>query len=859
MTKEIFNKADKALTTRLRRAIATKLRDNEPSEKVLNNILSGLKEIGEELTPEQLDTFLADQAGVLEERESIFHPNNGMAKYFAINNQPLSLIVSTSNKHNAIEQTISEIQARGVSQLNITSDLLDDREIILTTLKGGLENSNLKGDTIPFSEEELKLIQGLIDLTENIDSSKEYELKESEFKQLNLVADSLSQIQVMKVQEREKYYRYWKEVHDDFQSFHDYIAMIQPAIQRLATELRGMTITREGGFTDAEEELGEALESVVLPNYVLKVSKISREDYTDEAKKLKLTYQFLRSIRANIPQSLQAFKDVEDAEGSAQSSAREEAAFTEDGQPLQGGGGVSVDEDLMNELSAKERELEELLKKENAYFDPLYVVLGIEKEVSDLNPDVIDSIRDEIKSIMRTNQESQYFEELEEILDDEIELFLEQYKDATTAMAGDDNQYYLPMMDNTEIVEAFTKLGVEVELESSRENFDIISERKSYKEAVEYINAETKGFFKVISRVLQLSKGTIPIARRSVSPKGTKGKVNYEQMYMQGGESLELPVKVSEVDLQKLQQLDNLTRYLERYYMKPLGSDYVLLGDVPEFFTSAQFRDIFTHLKGTRKQQVKRALRQSYVPFVDSRDYGKVMDWLDLFKDPQSLYMSDKLISTFEEALSSFVKFWEIVNNVAKETDEAPTEEITKEIKTVMGSMLHEIAFDSLGGDESKVAQWKWRRQPLSYWKEQQENNNYTIENLLVLLEDPDWKVFIEDNMAKDKQLRRKHESLINKLKKPIMKMAGPITYAMLQATDVIRKMSGQRIYKSNLDVSDIDDLSFIIDMVKKENKVDIYGVDIYNIVKSNSSFNSLSTKYGIPQDVVYKIKGMFR
>tara|TARA_R100000353_G_scaffold113438_2_gene81211 strand:- start:6589 stop:9165 length:2577 start_codon:yes stop_codon:yes gene_type:complete len=858
MTEQIFNKAGKALTTRLRRAINTKLNDSEPSQKVLDNILQGLQEIGEGLTPEELDTFLKDQAGVLEERDAIFHPENGMAKYFAINNQPLSGIITTGNRNKAIDETIAAIQARGVSQLNFTLDLLDDKENVITTLKGGLDNSNLKGDTAPFSEEELTLIKGLLDLIENIDEEKEYELKESEFKQLNLIADSLSQVQVMKVQEREKYYKYWKEIYNEFQSLHDYLAMIQPAIQRLARELGGITITREGGFTDTEVELGQALESVVLPNYVLKLTQITRSDYTDEAKKLKLTYQFLRAIRADIPESLQVFREVEELEGEVQSSARVEPQFTEDGNPVQGGGGASIDENLQAELTAKEKEAAELLKRQDVGFDPLYVILGIDKEVSDISPNVVNEVKQEIKSIMRTNQESKYIAELEELLDEEIDLFLDQYKDATTAMA-DENQYYLPMMDNDEIIEAFTTLGVEVEVEASAENFDIVTKRMPYKKAVEYINAETKGFFRVLGRVLQLSKGTIPIARRSVTPKGASGQVKYEQMYMQGGESLELPIKVSEVDAQKLQELDSMVRYLEEYYMEPLGSDFVLLGDVPEFFTSAQFRDIFTHLKGTRKQQVKRALRQGYVPFVDSRDYGRVMDWLDLFKDPQSLYISDKLINTFEEALSSFVKFWEIVNNVAKETDEAPTEEITKEIKSVMGAMLYEIAFDSLGGDESKVAQWKWRRQPLSYWKEQQENNNYTIENLLVLLEDPDWKVFIEDNMAKDKQLRRKHEALINKLKKPIMKMTGPITHAMLEATDMIRKMAGQRIYRSNLDITDIEDLSFIIDMVKKENKVDIYGVDIYNIVKSDSSFNSLATNYGISQEVVYKIKGMFR
>ena len=858
MTEQIFNKAGKALTARLRRAINTKLNDNEPQEKVINNILAGLEEIDEALTPKELDSFLNDQAGVLEERDAIFHPENGMAKYFAINNQPLSGIVTTSNRNKAINETIAAIQARGVTQLNFTLDLLEDKKDVLTTLKGGLKNTNLKGKTLPFSQEELDLIKGLIKLIQGIDEKKEYELKESEFKQLNLVAASLSQVQVMKVQEREKYYSYWKNIDDRFQGFHNYLAMIQPAIQALAREVGGITITRDTPLTESEKDLGAALESVVLPNYVLKVSKITREDYTDEAKKLKLTYNFLRAIRAEIPDSLKVFREVEEAEGRVLAETQAEPQFTEEGAPVQGGGGASVNENVQAELTAKEKELAELLKKEDVSFDPLYIILGIDKEVSDISPNVIEATKQEIKSIMRTNQESKYFAELDELLDEEIDMFLDQYKDATTAMTQD-NQYYLPMMDDDAIVDALTQLGVEVEVEASTENFDITTRRMPYKEAVEYINAETKGFFKVLGRILQLSKGTIPIARRSVTPKGASGQVKYEQMYMQGGESLELPIKVSEVDAERLQELDQLIKYLEEFYMEPLGSDYVLLGDVPEFFTSAQFRDIFTHLKGTRKQQVKRALRQGYVPFVDSRDYGKIMDWLDLFKDPQSLYISDNLINTFEEALSSFVKFWEIVNNVAKETDEAPTEEITKEIKSVMGSMLYEIAFDSLGGDEEKVAKWKWRRQPLSYWKQQQDENNYTIENLLVLLEDPDWKIFIEDNMAKDKQLRRKHEALIGKLKKPIMKMTGPITHAMLEATDMIRKMAGQRIYKSTLDISDIDDLSFVIDLVKKENKVDIYGVDIYNIVKSESSFNSLATNYGISQEVVYKIKGMFR
>jgi RNA-binding protein YhbY len=829
------------------------LNDKEISEKRLGIIIPALAEDGVVIDEKGYNDYLKDMAGVLEERTAIFNPKEGLGKYFAINKQPLSALATRGTRKEINDEVAKRIAERGVSLINLTQDALENKQMIIDTLESALDNENIKGGkTLPFSDDELQLIRGLIDKLKSVDESKEYALKESDWEQLKNVSQNMSKVQVIKVQAREEYYNYWEGIHREYDDFHDYIVSIQPALNELLDQLIELGVKKE-----VEKELGTALESVILPNYIFKVRPVPREELDEESKALKITYDFLSFIGAQIPDRLSQYRKIEDLQAQAEATLREEAAFDEAGNPLQGGGGASFDEEAVNALAVAIDELEEQEVKATVYFDPLFAILAMQNEkTSDFTPQVIERAKEEIKQVFRGNEDSEYFDDIEQLIDNQISSFLKQYEDATVA-AGE--SFYLPMFDDDNIVSMFTELNVQVEVESSKESDEIVRETMTYAKAVEYVNRETKGFFRTIGRILEITRGTIAMSKKSTTPKGGGGGEEGQDMVWLGGTQIELPVKISEVNAERLQDLDNLTEKLEEYYMKPLGSKYVLLGDLPEFFSSFQFRDIFTHLKGTRKQQVKQALRQQYVPFIKSQDYGRIMDFLDVFKDVNAQYINSNLIQIFEDALISFVKFWEIVNNVAKETDEAPTETITREIKTVMGALLYEIAYDSLSGNEEKIDSWKWRKQPLSYWKKQQEENNYTIENLLVLLEDPDWKIFIESNMASDLQLRRKHEQLISMLKKPIMKLTGPVTNAMLHATDIIRKMNGLRIYNGKLDITDIDDLSYVINLIKKENKVDIYGVDIYNIVKSQTSFNSLATDYGISQEIIYKIKGLFR
>ena len=66
-------------------------------------------------------------------------------------------------------------------------------------------------------------------------------------------------------------------------------------------------------------------------------------------------------------------------------------------------------------------------------------------------------------------------------------------------------------------------------------------------------------------------------------------------------------------------------------------------------------------------------------------------------------------------------------------------------------------------------------------------------------------------------------------------------------------------IYNAEKDITDIDDLDYVINKIKKEHNIDLYGVDIYNIVKSQSSFNDIGNTFGLSSEIIYKIKGLFR
>ena len=218
----IDNLSDKN-KSRLQSDINKVYNDKPISEKRLEIIISAFAEDGVEVTEEEYIKYTKDKAGVLEERTAIFHPTEGLGQYFAINKQPLSALVTRGRRSELNDEVFRKISERGVTLINITQDAVENKDDIANTLESALDNENLKGDSPPFNEEELGIIQGLLGKIKSIDSEKEYEYKESEWKQLKNISSKMSKLQVIKVQAREEYYNYWKSIHEKYEGFHDYI------------------------------------------------------------------------------------------------------------------------------------------------------------------------------------------------------------------------------------------------------------------------------------------------------------------------------------------------------------------------------------------------------------------------------------------------------------------------------------------------------------------------------------------------------------------------------------------------------------------------------------------------------------
>ena len=81
----------------------------------------------------------------------------------------------------------------------------------------------------------------------------------------------------------------------------------------------------------------------------------------------------------------------------------------------------------------------------------------------------------------------------------------------------------------------------------------------------------------------------------------------------------------------------------------------------------------------------------------------------------------------------------------------------------------------------------------------------------------------------------------------------------ILDAHDIIRKIGGKPTYFAFGDTSDFDDVNNTIDIIKKSHNVELMPVEIENIVDDFNSHETLSKKYGVSQEVIYRVKSMYR
>ena len=398
--------------------------------------------------------------------------------------------------------------------------------------------------------------------------------------------------------------------------------------------------------------------------------------------------------------------------------------------------------------------------------------------------------------------------------------------------------------------------GLSIKLTVSREDEIIAS---SYEKFVDRINSDAKEFFKFLSTLLDLEKETKYVYNEWKDGLGSTETGGY----LAGGDLPALSGKEAKFN----ETNEDLFEVFEDYFFDRMNPIYFFGKDAPEFTKSAEYKSLKSIFDKRKKKPVSRIKRDlgAYGQInVKKEDIINLKEFFKLLRRYTTLGITPKVKEAFDEAFISLVN----IHLVADEIEgRAQMKEISTTYRNMLGKILYEIAeYNNL--DETQIDDIEWQRRSLSTYASAPYRE---IDNINEILDDEDFMAYAKKEKFHGDLRRLKAEIENNKTLRDIAEdgdidgedienmMYKSVHYAYIVALDNLRKIEGKRIYKGFLHLDDIDDIDYVSDLIKKENNVDVFVRDIEGIVESDSSFNTLSKTYGVSEEVIYKIRGLFR
>ena len=821
------------------------------------------EELNQKFTKTAVSNFLTSVGMWLEDRSDIWNTQEGIVSQFVLDGRGIGDIVQTQN---AEKQRIRVTEAiNNARRISLTSLALENKDNILEDLKETINKKKGRGKiTTPLlNDDGKKALQRLVNILEKIDDSEIQEAKKITFDSLTKLERSLVNISVMPAKARKEYYTYWKDIGKKFGEFGGVVEAAESLISSMVEEMRAsgtMAGLPEDFRRDRdEEEEGEGfknenvkalLEDTYLPSYIIKFTPIGITDDGEEAMVLSLVREFLMLVGKEITSKN---KDIRsEAQNLIVSTIREDADI--DGGAGSGSFDPTAADDLVDEIEEQEERISRFKRKKGV--DPLFSILVKNNDIEgEFEKEVLDKAREAIKSELTMENLGIFQKEMTDIIDNQISKFLDKYEKASSvASLSFGGKYSLPMMDSNDVKGFFQKSDAEYTVEYY-ENAVLKTETfNKYEKAVAFINKGTRRFFRKLGNYIELEPAMRPLLNRPIQPRGfgrTGSKTPPQQL---GRKTKPLIPKMAKANLEKMKELQEIIDLIEEYYIKPLTGKMILLEDVPEFYSSKEFKDFPTLLTSSNVNQARKSMIAGNKPIVEKSDYKAMNSFLYALQRPDELFYTDGLNDKFQKGLEAYINFWAHADSLMDNKQSLP--DIINAAEIGFGKGLYELAIASLS--EKQVEKLDFNGEPLTYWNDQPDKGVQPLESLLTLIESDEWQTFVNNSMQ-GSGIKTENRKLIYKLKESDIKLAGPITDAMLQASDMLRKMKGQKVYNSNLDISEMDDIEYVINLINKEDNLDIYGIDIYNILKSNSSFNDIANQNRISTEIVYKIKGLFR
>jgi len=309
-----------------------------------------------------------------------------------------------------------------------------------------------------------------------------------------------------------------------------------------------------------------------------------------------------------------------------------------------------------------------------------------------------------------------------------------------------------------------------------------------------------------------------------------------------------------------------LSDALTRYYFTALTEQNVNLDDLPNFTKGNEYNALKRLLSNDTVSLVTKEIASgrsrpkfSMVQFQDMNKFLKTIKQGFIARySPDNIQNADKFISG--------------IINLIRPIGIEKYRPINRNLSILLGAILYESWSKSTTAKDNPQSP-SFRGKPLQYWanayesvKDENKDLYLSFINLHRLFNEPIIMEYFqsEDVVTGQSQEESAYRIIygqngivdnLTKVSENLTKLASTVLYSY----DLIRKYNNLPIYSGYLDIHSPEDIEYLIDTIDKRYSLDIYGKDVDTIVKSHMTMKELVSILGIPHEVVYHIRGMFR
>jgi|14_taG_2_1085336.scaffolds.fasta_scaffold00115_12 hypothetical protein len=715
-------------------------------------------------------------------------------------------------------------------------------------------------------------------------------------KSLDEIFDGFRKYQLTDAGDRKKIYEYWADTDNTFKSFEGIVIEL-PLLQKIqeltGNELGESLKRREGSLeltTTVNEEMREFLETIdAEEGYSATVLKYKRA--LEKIKKLRIPkYTITYSTPPSITQYSQEVSlvklasdlvnqitgvDIEEYReifsrgiSSDEVDIQDETKYARNENPGDNTVSSSIDynEQVGEELLVEVEEVEKMA-------DPLTLLAAkLNKSRLYVEGDLAQKVEERVMTEL-----SEYLES-PDILEMVKESYLDQIKEFITEIKSDlvkEGPYTFMILDDKKNSSILTKLKSGKEkykftLEyyipvTQDNNIKLILKTVEKNSYMAYINSVNEMANELFDTIVEI-KNILPEARfnRNVARKPFATRPGSARTAsLSGGNYIEQPGEFAET-LQEESDLtygffEQLVSIFNQYYFDIIDTRYLFEMDKPNFILSDSYKKIAalstktgTSVRaGIRRAMVKRANIN-----ITQEDFDDLIEFFEGLKRYSQLSVPEAL-NIMDKAMPVFRKLY-LMDLPKSDSRRKQITGVNRNLTNYMGKLLYEILLSSqtIGANDSNNIVFGGR--PITEYKDAETNISQL--KIFDVLEDEE---FIE--YAKDNALGTKLRNLKRTLRRNPLKISRRLTdkdamyKAYVEALDTVKSNRGEKIYKAYFNFDDVGDVEYVLDLIHKEDKIDLYARDIEGIIKSYDSFNTLSSYYGISDDIIYKVKGLFR